>query len=522
VQTAASRRAESFNVLAVQVGGQRMALAASDVTEIMWPRATTRVPHAPPCLIGVLNLRGAVVPILSAATLLGCPMPQATAAQRVVILEHHTESGGALLGLLVDSVLGLGARGDQTMLDMHMLLAREFAGLGNTGLVGKAAPARAQAGARIGAPSQIAPACQDLALLGFALAGQDYAFKLADVIEVAALPGTITTVPGTDAAMLGAAAWRGGVLPLVSLRVLLGLPPAFDRATARLVVVRVAGSLIGLAVDGTCAISRVDAASLDPVPPVLTRGLGEAHIEAICRLDGAGRLASILTVSRLFDDASAARIAAQTSALEADGRPDEARNPAGPQAQFAEYERDAAEQCVVFQIDGAHYGVQIAAVDEVVRRPAALSRVPGAPVFLEGVMNLRGRALPVINQRLRLGVTAASPGEGGQARVLVVTLDHGPQARQAGDRLKAGFAVDSVTDVVWLTPRDWQPTPLLAAEGARSFDRVVTLAHDGRMILLIDPRVLLDDAERDMLAAARYGVPGLAAAGLAQKAAAAS
>jgi purine-binding chemotaxis protein CheW len=311
-----------------------------------------------------------------------------------------------------------------------------------------------------------------VALVAFPVAGQEYALPLDSVAEVMALTADIAVVPHTDQVMIGATAFHGGLLPLVSLRALLGLSTDdFDPRRARVIVTRVGGSRVGLLADGTNAILRVDDEVIDPVPPVLMRGAGEAQIEAICRLDGGRRLVSILSPTNLFDRATASRILA-------DAEVGAAQMPAST---------GHGEQFVVFALGDEQYGLPIAAVDEVVRRPDTLTRVPRAPTFVEGVMNLRGKVVPVIDQRQRF----ASAGSGSRnRRVLIITIDG----------LQAGFTVDSISEIISVMPHELTPAPELSADGVRVFDRVVRLERDGRMILLVDPRALLDRAERDLLA----------------------
>jgi purine-binding chemotaxis protein CheW len=148
--------------------------------------------------------------------------------------------------------------------------------------------------------------------------------------------------------------------------------------------------------------------------------------------------------------------------------------------------KTATQQFVVFTLGAEEYGLPIAAVEEVLRLPDTLTRVPRAPAFIEGVINLRGRVVPVIDQRRRF----QAPGDGaeGRRRLVVTTIDERP----------AAFVVDKVTDILSVSTDRIAPTPELAAGSARLFDR--TLDVDGRLILLIDPKALLDRAERDLLA----------------------
>jgi purine-binding chemotaxis protein CheW len=160
------------------------------------------------------------------------------------------------------------------------------------------------------------------------------------------------------------------------------------------------------------------------------------------------------------------------------------------------------EQFVVFRLGEESYGLPIGAVDEVVRRPDQITRVPGAPAFVEGVMNLRGQVVPVIDQRQRFAVKDSEHGSG--RRVVIVTIDG----------LRAGFVVDAVSEVVNISAAEVRTAPALTADGAAMFDRVAILdRHDGgrngdrdsgqgsRLILLVDAKALLDRAERDVLAA---------------------
>jgi purine-binding chemotaxis protein CheW len=462
---AAPGTGDNGDVLTFKVGGEALSLPASDVAEIIRLSAVTRVPHGPAALVGVTNLRGAVLPVVSLAGLMGRPVAAPAPSSRIVV----TGNGGAV-GLLVDEVSALTKPRDERGLDLTALLARDFSALGQK--VGAVAAKRGH----VAAAETEAAAQDELVLIGFELAGQEYALPLDKVIEVRALPGRVSNVPGTDQAMVGVTDLRGILLPLVSLNFLLGLAVVATDRDRRVIVTRVGGALVGLVVDEMKAILRVPRDAIDPVPLVLTRGKGEARIEAICRLEGGRRLVSVLAPARLFDSETAARILADAE---------------GGVAQMADTETtgDTVEQFVIFRLGDEHYGLPILSVDEIVRRPDQLTRVPRAPAFVEGVMNLRGKIVPVINQRQRFSVAGAAAGRG--LRIVIVTIDG----------LQAGFVVDAVSEVIGIPARDLSVTPELTADGAQLFDRVANIEGAGRMILLIDPKELLDRAERDVLAA---------------------
>jgi purine-binding chemotaxis protein CheW len=312
--------------------------------------------------------------------------------------------------------------------------------------------------------------------LAFTVRKQQYALPLNEIVGIAALPEVVASLPRTDTAMIGVAEIDGSLVPLVSAAVLLGLAPdETGRHAGRVVLIRLGDTRVGLVVDRLKEIVRVSPGDLDTVPTVLTRGIGEAQVEAICRLDEGRRLISILAPAQLFDAETVTRVLAHAEH--------------GGQA-MSDGETDAAEteQFIVFSVGGETYGLPIGYVDEIVRCPDRLTRVPRAPAFVAGLINLRGKAIPIIDQRQRFAV--AGHGDGARRRIVVVTTND----------LQVGFLVDNVSEVVTLASSDLSPAPDLS-ETAAVIDRVAMVEREGRLILLVDPKALLDRAERDVLSA---------------------
>lgn len=456
-------------LLSFRVGSRRFALAAERVAGVVRRPPITRVPHAPASLRGVANLGGKILPVISLADLLG-ESDDASAGGRLIVFD-----GAEPLALAVDEVIGLcaGQRG---------------AGLVETGdgaarvipLEDLLRQAFSQAHQRTSPRAASGPAARPAAVeptadfLAFTLAGQPYALPLARVLEVVKLPPEVAKLPHTDAAMLGVALVRGGLIPIVSARVLLGLPPTPLDDSDRVIVASVAKAWIGFVADRVTAVLRAPASALGPVPSVLNRGAGEARVTAMLRT-GEGGLVSVLDPERLFAEASLAQI------LE-DGR--SAHRAGDAETTVA----TSSQRFLVFQLADETYAMDIAAVETVVMLPERLARAPRAPDYLLGVMNLRGVAIPVIDQRLRFGVgdTAA----GARRRVIITRIDG----------LVAGFAVDAVSQILELSAESVAPTPELTQDAARLFDGVAQ-SQDGSVILLINPRELLDRTERDLMTA---------------------
>jgi purine-binding chemotaxis protein CheW len=373
-EAAPSAVLQSF--LTVQVGDERFALPASDIAEVIRPPAVTRVPLGPSSLLGVANLRGAVMPVVSLCSLLG-GMGTPSSNARVVVIDR-----GAPIGLMIDRVASLGSARNAApsdaatddaaqegslparLIDLDTLLAKDFGSFAR-GAQQRHAPSSHQ-------PQEQAVAdCDEVAMICFAVAGQDFALPLASVHEVVALPADVAVVPQADSVMLGVINLRRQLLPLVLLRGLLGLRSGGQGTSrSRVVVVPASDGLVGIVIDSAKEILRIPSSAIDSVPAILTRGNAEAQIQGICRLEGGRRLVSVLSTERLFRDQSLVeQIKPQTDKDRKMSTVD------GPS--------QGDEQFIVFRLGGEEYGLPIESVDEVVRVPDTLTRLPKAPAFIE-------------------------------------------------------------------------------------------------------------------------------------------
>src|SRR5437660_7906935 len=133
---------------------------------------------------------------------------------------------------------------------------------------------------------------------------------------------------------------------------------------------------------------------------------------------------------------------------------------------------------VGFQVGRETYGVPIISLHEIVRVPEITS-VPDAPDYMEGVINLRGKIVSVIDLRKRLGEKKVSSSR--RNRILVV--DH-------NGRL-SGLIVDSASEVLKIPTSDVEPSPTALQDGG--LNCVTGLAkYKGRLIVLLDMTKLLD------------------------------
>src|SRR4029077_9964590 len=140
-------------------------------------------------------------------------------------------------------------------------------------------------------------------LVSFGVAGQEFAFALDVVLEVLDAPETLAALPASEELVLGVTPFRDTLLPLLSLRGLLGFttPAAARDGREKVVVAKVGGALVGLLADRMRTIFAADAGLVEKIPAVLAaRTGGEARISAIYRGDNGRRLGSLLSPEQLF------------------------------------------------------------------------------------------------------------------------------------------------------------------------------------------------------------------------------
>ena len=138
----------------------------------------------------------------------------------------------------------------------------------------------------------------------------------------------------------------------------------------------------------------------------------------------------------------------------------------------------AEEQLVTFNLGSEEFGVNIMMVQEIIRIPP-ITRVPKAPSYVEGVINLRGNVIPVVSLRSRFGMERAEDTE--LSRIIVLQV----QTKVFGIR------VDGVTEVLRLAEEAIEPPPPVALGLDAHFIRGVGKIGE-RLLILLDLEHIMD------------------------------
>ena len=138
-------------------------------------------------------------------------------------------------------------------------------------------------------------------------------------------------------------------------------------------------------------------------------------------------------------------------------------------------------QLVTFSIGEEEFGVNILQVQEIIRT-MEITNIPRAPEFIEGVINLRGKVIPIVDMRSRFGLESKEHDK--NTRMIVIE----------NETLIVGFVVDSVAEVLRIPASSVQPPPpTVAGLDSNYIDGVGKL--DDRLLILLDLDSLFDNED---------------------------
>lgn len=156
-------------------------------------------------------------------------------------------------------------------------------------------------------------------------------------------------------------------------------------------------------------------------------------------------------------------------------------------------------QLVTFQVGAEEYGLDINSITEVVR-PQKITTLPRMPQFIEGVINLRGTIIPIVDLRKRFGLVEVRDN----LRKMRMMITKGAVPASPGNRQELlGLVVDVVKEVIHVPKKDIEPAPE-AATGAQA-DFITGMGKVGeQLIILLDIARILSQQERSALAEAEH------------------
>ncbi len=149
---------------------------------------------------------------------------------------------------------------------------------------------------------------------------------------------------------------------------------------------------------------------------------------------------------------------------------------------------DITNQFVIFSVENEEYGLPILSVQEIISLPL-LTRIPGVPSYIPGIINLRGNIIPVYALRTKFDLKEKELDDNS----IVIIVQTGSEKNRT-----VGFVVDSVSDVVSISDEDFNKTPAISESIDDNF--IKKIGHIGsRMIIVIDMKKFFTEYEHQTL-----------------------
>jgi purine-binding chemotaxis protein CheW len=134
-------------------------------------------------------------------------------------------------------------------------------------------------------------------------------------------------------------------------------------------------------------------------------------------------------------------------------------------------------QLVTFKLGNEEYAVDILKVQEI-NRMKEITRVPNTPAYVEGVINLRGKVIPVVNLRSKFSLTERENDI--QSRIMIMDIQG----------ITMGLVVDAVSEVLRIPSNIVEPTPQMASNISTEYIKGIAKLED-RLIILLDMDMLV-------------------------------
>ncbi|KPC50698.1 chemotaxis protein CheW [Amantichitinum ursilacus] len=421
---------------------QRVGLPLTAIAAVIRPGTLTPLPLSPNAVLGLINWQGSALPVFALSQLLapGNRIDQSLRGARIVVLQQPSRCG-----LWVDAVDGAGAEG--WSLGALADLLRSSVVLPSQGPVGAGAHLTA---AGVGARAADSAADPDQDLLVFSVNAEYYALPLQHVEQVAR-----QLTPAMAA------------LPQLQLRAHWEHPA---QAQSEWLAVRHGNERVALAVDRLRTILRVPASALRALPPLLAQRGDLQDVSAVYHDPAApDEQVTVLDLDRLLSNA---RVQASAASAEVEEEK--------PMAV-----RNALEDVLVLRMGEHRFALPISAADAVVRLPATLQPVPGAPAYVRGLLQWRGQSVPVLDYRalLNQSTDAAIPAS---ARVLILPIGG----------VLSGLLVDEMREMFTLHADELIDAPALQDLQAQLIKQLIHRGEHTPMLPLLqaDALVHLDAA----------------------------
>ncbi|MBF0409705.1 MAG: chemotaxis protein CheW [Candidatus Riflebacteria bacterium] len=255
------------------------------------------------------------------------------------------------------------------------------------------------------------------------------------------------------------------------------LVPENIKEDQRIIVVDSNGTLLGLVVDHVKEVLNAPKNCIDPAPTLSESE--NAELSGIAKLKDGTRLIMVLESAKLLKK----QIFNQLKEIAGSGSGNNFENAKHQETSAREMDE---RQLVTFRLGEEEFGIPIARIREI-DRYSHITHIPKVPEYVEGVTNLRGEVIPVVDLRCRFSLQTKVADD--RTRIIIVDL----QGK------KTGLRVDSVSQVLNISNRDVEPPPRAVGSGEKNkfISGIAKIDSGKRMIVLLDVEKILANSQID-------------------------
>ena len=494
-------------------------LDIAKVQEIVHISNITQVPGSPNFVIGVLNLRGQIIPVIDSRLRFHLEPSEITARTRIIVMDLAGQSTGLqvdavsevvklddfslretpplVAGVRSDYLAGMVLAGNRliTLIELDKILDSEEFGQK------EAIMQNATSGAALGWSEHALREDKeevedDLPFVTFGLGKESFGLHLECVEEIVE-PPPVTKIPDAPDYVLGVICIRDKVLPLLNLYHMFDVEVSNkgkeqEQETEQekkeqekkekekkekeqgidtmVILLAINSANFGIVVDCIQEIIHVRKGDVLPTPQTL-RESESARLEGVVMRSD--RMVSVLKVIEILSHEDQQKIVNMSKEL-------------GIQ-KIADAEVGSTEEIsiVAFKLGNEVFGLELQEVREIIM-VGLITPIPRAPSFILGVLNLRGEIIPVIDLRMRFGLEHQDTTT--LSRIIVTPI---------GD-VFTGLIVDSVSEVKNIDKKLLGPPPSVTSIGANAYIAQVARTNAG-VIFLLGLQQLLTDSENRQL-----------------------
>lgn len=459
------------------LGNDEFGVDIMHVREIIRLTEVTSIPQAPSYVEGVCNLRGSILPIIDGRARLGMPRCERDGRTRVLVLDI----GGKATGIVVDRVsevlrvsradieappaviqdmdvdfingmvkLNGGKRIIMALNLSSIVSVKQIEDIKQEALTMKATMA----------DSVVKTEIEEDQLVTFLLGQEEYSFDIMHVKEIIRVQ-QITAVPNVAAYIEGVVAIRNHLLPIINMRMFFGFENLQVNDQARIIIVDLGQMSVGFRVDKVSEVISISRTIIEP-PPLIFSDEEAGQIRGVAKLNDGKRLLMCLNATKLLPAEVIQKFSGEATAE--DGVTVKKNNNSIEE-----------EQLVTFKLGNEEFGIKITDVQEI-NRMTDITHMPNAPAYIDGLVNLRGNIIPVLNLRRRFGLTEKQRDDA--TRIIIVDI---------GNR-KTGVMVDAVSEVLRFETSLVEETPQIVSDNldAKYINGVAKLNSGKRMVMIID------------------------------------